>query len=92
MSHTSKYPDNGCQLAPDVLRRIEELARSLNVDASVFVREAVERYAAGRAPAPSTASETLLERAERAGLVGCLANAHADLSTNPVHFEGFGRD
>jgi Arc/MetJ-type ribon-helix-helix transcriptional regulator len=41
------------------------------------------------------AEETAFDVASRAGLIGCLQGAPrspTDLSTNPKHMEGFGRD
>ena len=42
---------------------------------------------AARAPGPSC-----LDIARRVGLVGVYKDAPSDLSTNPKHMEGFGRD
>jgi hypothetical protein len=33
---------------------------------------------------------TVLEAMERLGLLGCVTDAPPDLSSNPVHMEGFG--
>jgi hypothetical protein len=41
------------------------------------------------------AAETAFEVLSRAGLIGCIIGtprSSADLSTNPKHMEGFGRD
>ena len=46
-------------------------------------------------PATSDTEETAYDVASRAGLIGCLQGAPrspTDLSTNPKHMEGFGRD
>jgi putative addiction module CopG family antidote len=46
-------------------------------------------------PATQDTEETAYDVARRAGLIGCLKGApHSptDLSTNPKHMEGFGRD
>ncbi len=47
------------------------------------------------APARGATEETAYDVARRAGLIGCLKGAPrspTDLSTNPKHMEGFGRD
>ena len=44
-------------------------------------------------PIPKVApGENFLEAAERLGLIGCISGGPAELSTNPAHMEGFGRD
>lgn len=35
--------------------------------------------------------ESAYEAALRLGIIGCIKNAPSDLSTNPKHFEGFGK-
>jgi predicted DNA-binding protein len=53
---------------------------------SQVVREALETYLGqGTEPRPA------YELAEEAGLIGCVRRAPKDLSTNPKHFEGFGK-
>jgi len=47
------------------------------------------------APRPVTAGESVFDVMNRAGLIGCvkgMPNTPTDLSTNPKHMEGFGRD
>jgi predicted DNA-binding antitoxin AbrB/MazE fold protein len=44
----------------------------------------------GNGDSPAT-EPTLFEILDEAGLVGCIKNAPADLSTNPTHLEGFGQ-
>jgi hypothetical protein len=36
-------------------------------------------------------SPTLFELLDKAGLIGCIKDAPADLSTNPKYMEGFGK-
>jgi predicted DNA-binding antitoxin AbrB/MazE fold protein len=40
---------------------------------------------------PSAAEPTLYEILDEVGLIGCIENAPADLSTNPKYMEGFGK-
>ncbi len=45
------------------------------------------------APAAADAEESAFDVASRAGLIGCIKGATLpDLSTNPKHMEGFGRE
>ena len=47
------------------------------------------------APATADTEETAYDVARRAGLIGCIKGAprsSTDLSTNPKHMEGFGRE
>ncbi len=66
-------------------RRVEKFARANKTSEADVIRAAIEAYCAARE------GESCYERAERAGLIGCVADAPADLSTNPAHLEGFGR-
>ena len=46
-------------------------------------------------PARTESEETAFDVANRAGLIGCIKGSPrspSDLSTNPKHMEGFGRD
>jgi predicted DNA-binding protein len=53
---------------------------------SDLVRSAVERQLAAEDDAV-----TAYARAKKAGLIGAVRGTSRDLSTNPRHFEGFGR-
>jgi metal-responsive CopG/Arc/MetJ family transcriptional regulator len=61
-------------------------ARLKGQSESQLVREALETYLGQEAPA-----RPAYELAEEAGLIGCVRRAPKDLSTNPRHFEGFGK-
>jgi len=46
-------------------------------------------------PAPAGVEESAFDGASRTGLIGCIHGAPrspTDLSTNPKHMEGFGRE
>jgi hypothetical protein len=48
-----------------------------------------------RSPFETTAEASLFDVLDRLGLIGCLdgsPDSPTDLSTNPAHMEGFGRD
>ncbi len=53
---------------------------------SELVREALETYLGQESD-----SRPAYELAEQSGLIGCIRKAPKDLSTNPKHFEGFGK-
>lgn len=81
------------QLGADLEGRVEELARISGMSPVDVVRVALEEYASRRGNCNATQDgQTLFDRVERAGLIGCLKGAPADLSTNPKYMEGFGRD
>jgi hypothetical protein len=76
-------------LTPAQMRR---LARELETRLTTAPRK---RRASTKASAGQDAEETAYDLASRAGLIGCIPGApHSptDLSTNPKHMEGFGRD
>jgi Arc/MetJ-type ribon-helix-helix transcriptional regulator len=53
------------------------------------------KRATSAAQATADAEETAFDVASRAGLIGCIQSAPrspTDLSTNPKHMEGFGRE
>ncbi len=71
----------------------EELRANLAAEAvasgkreSELVREALVQYLASR-----DQGESAYDVAKRLKFLGCVKDAPPDLSTNPDHFEGFGR-
>ncbi|MEX2316938.1 MAG: hypothetical protein WD669_07290 [Pirellulales bacterium] len=79
-------------LTPDEWKLLAELASSTGKPPEVVVSEALRSYEAqqlsssenGRQP------ETLFQRLDKKGLIGCIKGAPPDLSTNPKYMEGFG--
>ena len=70
----------------DLRRRLKQTARRHGTRESDLVRGAVERQLAAEEHVI-----TAYERAKKAGLIGAVRKASRDLSTNPRHFDGFGR-
>jgi len=68
-------------------QELEAEAREKGVRPSVIVRQVLEEHVRNRVP-----RETCLDMAHRLGLIGVYKDAPPDLSTNPKHMEGFGRD
>ncbi|MBI3466249.1 MAG: CopG family transcriptional regulator [Planctomycetes bacterium] len=66
---------------------LESLARSTGKSESELVREAIEEYCRKHRGGPSC-----YDLALKAGLIGCAKDLPADLSTNPQHMDGFGRE
>jgi hypothetical protein len=62
-------------------------AREKGVRPSDIVRQVLEEHMRRRTP-----RESCLDIAERLGIIGIYKDAPPDLSTNPEHMEGFGRD
>jgi len=70
----------------ELRRRLKDTARRTGTRESDLVREAVERRLAENHDA-----STAYARAKKAGIIGAVRGASPDLSTNPKHFDGFGR-
>ena len=68
-------------------RQLEAEARERGVSPSDIVRQALEEHMQNRTP-----RESAYELATRSGSLGSARGLPADLSTNPKHMEGFGRD
>ncbi|MGC8640612.1 MAG: CopG family transcriptional regulator [Isosphaeraceae bacterium] len=68
-------------------RALEAEARERGVRPSDVVRQVLEEHVRRRAP-----RESCLDIARRIGIIGVFKDTPADLSTNPEHMEGFGRD
>ena len=68
-------------------QELEAEAREKGVRPSVIVRQVLEEHVRKRKPRMNC-----LELAEKLGIVGIFKGGPSDLSTNPVHMEGFGLD
>jgi metal-responsive CopG/Arc/MetJ family transcriptional regulator len=68
-------------------QELEAEARAKGVKPSEIVRQALEEHLRQRA-----SRESCLDIARRIGILGIYKEAPHDLSTNPRHMEGFGRD
>jgi metal-responsive CopG/Arc/MetJ family transcriptional regulator len=68
-------------------KELEAEAREKGVRPSEIVREALEEHLRKRRP-----RESAYDLAKRLGIIGVYKDAPPDLSTNPEHMEGFGRD
>ncbi len=65
---------------------LEAEARERGVSPSEIVRQALQERLRQRTP-----RENCRELAERLGILGSAKGLPSDLSTNPIHMEGFGR-
>ena len=68
-------------------KELEAEAREKGVRPSEIVRQALEEHVRRRTP-----RESAYDLAKRLGIIGAAKGLPADLSTNPEHMEGFGRD
>lgn len=88
-----------------LLRAADQAARRTGRSRSGLIRDALrehlqrleirareERDRQGYSRKPHTRDETLAWEAEAAGLIGAARSLPKDLSTNPRHFKGFGKD
>ena len=71
------------RLSTDLRRRLKATARAHGAREADVIRAVLEQ----RLDAEPTSA---YERAKKAGIIGVLKDAPADLSTNPKYFEGFG--
>ncbi|MGA9497810.1 MAG: ribbon-helix-helix protein, CopG family [Terriglobales bacterium] len=74
------------RVSESLVKRLKERADIKRRSESALVREALENYL-GETPASSSAYDL----ARAAGLIGCVRQGPADLSTNRKHFEGLGQ-
>jgi predicted transcriptional regulator len=68
-------------------QQLEAVARAKGVSPSQVVRQAIEEHLRQQTP-----SESCYDLANRLGILGSAKGLPTDLSTNPEHMEGFGRD
>jgi metal-responsive CopG/Arc/MetJ family transcriptional regulator len=68
-------------------RELENEAREKGISPSDIVRQALEEHMRQRTPRANCR-----DLAERLGILGSAKGLPADLSTNPAHMEGFGRE
>jgi predicted DNA-binding protein len=74
------------RLSLDTRSRLRAAARRSGKRESDLIRSAVELTLS-----EEEASLTAYDHARKAGLIGAARGTIRDLSTNPKHFEGFGR-
>ena len=72
---------------PRLKQELEAEAREKGVSPSDIVRQALEEHMRQRTP-----RESCYDLAKRLGIIGSAKGLPSDLSTNPKHMEGFGRD
>ena len=68
-------------------QKLEAEAREKGVSPSEIVRQVLEEHVRQQKP-----RETCYDLAKRLGIIGVFKGGPTDLSTNPAHMEGFGRD
>jgi predicted DNA-binding protein len=69
-----------------IARRLKERSRVTGARESQVVREALEEYLS-----KDNNQETAYDRAQKAGLIGCIRGGRKDVSTNKSLFKGFGK-
>lgn len=82
------------ELSPQQFQVLGDIAARTHVSREQVLSSAIEQYqqSLDRNQAAENETLSLAERMRRSGLLGCLNGGPTDLSTNPAHFEGFGRD
>lgn len=96
MSLPTDADSSASPLDADTLRRIETYARTAGTTPARVIRVAIEEFLAQHEEAGArTTDETAFDLLQRAGVIGCIPGepgSPTDLSTNPIHREGFGRE
>jgi hypothetical protein len=84
--------DKSIQLTDQQLRLLSEWSARTGKSPQELLAEALREYDPGSESSPANGhqSESLTQRLARKGLLGCLSGGPPDLSTNPIHMEGFG--
>lgn len=75
------------RLPEPLQKQLEALARRTGRTESELAREALAEYCEQQQASPSC-----YDVAKQAGFLGRVDGGPDDLSVNPAHFEGFGRD
>jgi hypothetical protein len=75
-----------CKIPEALDAALEARAKQRRVSKSQIVREAIERSFDGKKPPPLSAYDVMKSAC------GIIRSGHKDLSTNPKHMKGFGRD
>lgn len=78
------------QLTPDQQQQVVRIAHSTGKSPCQVVEEALDSLERQSLSPGTRAGESVHDALVRAGLLGCITDAPADLSTNPVYLEGFG--
>ena len=75
------------RISEDLQSEVDSIARQAGKSESQIVREALAEYCQRHGRNPSC-----YDLAHDLGLIGCVDSGQGDLSTNPAHLEGFGRE
>jgi hypothetical protein len=75
------------RISEDLGQQLQALAKSTGKSESELAREALEKYCVKKSTGLSC-----FDLAKKAGLIGCVEGGPDDLSVNPKHMKGFGRE
>jgi hypothetical protein len=82
---------NAIQLSKEQRQLVARLADEAGAPWPIVIDEALASYGARALVVPNgSTNESFFAAANRLGLIGCLEGGPKDLSTNPIHMEGFG--
>ena len=80
------------ELAPKQRQQLEALARAQGMSVEEALRQLLESALSSANPNGATrSSEACYDLANSAGVIGMVGDLPEDQSTNPDHFNGFGR-
>src|SRR5437764_460118 len=89
---------NQIELSPEQRARLADVSQAVGKSWAVVLSEALTSYQHAltsyqhkeEANKNGSSGESFFKAASRFGLIGCLHGGPADLSSNPIHVEGFG--
>jgi hypothetical protein len=82
---------NQIELSSEQRAQLADVSQAVGKAWTVVLSEALTDYQSKEVVKKNGAcGETFLQAASQLGLVGCLHGGPADLSSNPIHMEGFG--
>ncbi len=82
---------NEIELSPQQQAQLAEVSQSVGKSWAVVLNEALASYQHSEQAKKNGASgESFFKAASRRGFIGCLHGGPVDLSSNPIHMEGFG--
>jgi hypothetical protein len=79
-------------LPESLLQQLEAIVRATGKSESEVVQQALSEYCSRKRPDEKSPDDSCFDVAVRAGFLGCDEGGPADLSVNPAHMEGFGRE
>jgi hypothetical protein len=85
------YTDSMSKTSKQLIDLMDKLPESVQQQIYNYAQKTAESMGITKNGAAATRPVSFLSVAEELGLVGIISDGPRDLSTNPEHFEGFGK-